>query len=80
MSQRYTPLPSRAKRALEQVSPLIRQSTTCITRADARATLSKSEFEESEVDGLLDILIQRGYLYTVNGELRATGSIPPSTE
>lgn len=72
MSRRYTPLPTRAQKAFEDLRPLIK-SSEIVTCETAHEALIDAGFERGEVGDLLDILLQRGYLYSVHGELRITG-------
>lgn len=73
MSRRYTPLPSRAVRALEVLRPLFEKAADPVTPETAQTTLVDAGFERGEVSDILEVLLQRGYLYQVNGDVRVTG-------
>lgn len=72
MMRGHTPLPSRAENALETLQPAIERTDEGLTRARARAVLASDEFSAAETDDLIEVLLQRGYLYAVHDLLRVT--------
>ena len=70
--RRSTPLPPRATSALEILRPSIEGSDGGLSRIEIRSILLDSGFALTEVPVLLEILIQRGYLYEVADRVRVT--------
>lgn len=73
-----TPLPSRAKDALETLRPRVESAGDGdgeedeLSRERALAALVAETFDESEARETLELLELRGYVYEVNGRLRIT--------
>ncbi|MFC4451113.1 hypothetical protein [Halorussus aquaticus] len=65
------PLPSYAKEVLETLKPHITAADGRLPIDEAKQRIS-DEFEQATIDAALEQLLQRGYLYEVNGQLRIT--------
>lgn len=65
-----TPLSQRAQDALAMLRPAINATPTGLSRQPARTTLTDAVSTDDDADEVLEELLQKGYLYEVDGELR----------
>ena len=72
MEPRRTPLPTRAKEAFAELQPVIEAHPSGLPRDDVEATLVAANFQAAEAADVVEILVQRGYLYVVDGLVRVT--------
>ncbi|WP_129115906.1 hypothetical protein [Halegenticoccus tardaugens] len=66
-----TPLPPRAKEALDVLRSPVENAGGDLPREQALAVIA-SEFDEESAEGLLNILHSRGYIYYVDDQIRIT--------
>ncbi|WP_129113868.1 hypothetical protein [Halegenticoccus tardaugens] len=66
-----TPLPPRAKEALEVLRSPVENAGGELPREQAFSVIA-SEFSEESAEGLLNILHNRGYIYYVGEKIRIT--------
>lgn len=72
MADGKTPLPSRAREALERIRPRVASAGAGLPRDRARSALVEGSFDGAEAEEALELLELRGYVYEVNGRLRVT--------
>jgi len=68
------PLPTYAEEVFESLKPKIGPRTDGFPRDKAKAYLQTEGFENSTIDVALDVLLNRGYIYVVNDQIRLTDS------
>ena len=78
MDEPATPpsLPSYSEEVLETVTPWLTSAEGGLPRAEVATRLKAAGFESATIEAALDQLIDRGYLYDVNGTLRVTVTQP----
>ena len=78
MDEPATPpsLSSYTEEVLETVTPWLASADNGLPRAEVTTRLESAGFEPATVEAALDQLIDRGYLYDVNGTLRVTATQP----
>lgn len=69
-------LPSYTEEVLETVTPWLASAEGGLPRAEIATRLKADGFEPATIKAALDQLIDRGYLYDVNGTLRVTATQP----
>ena len=70
------PLPAYTEEVLETVTPWLASADSGLPRTEVTTRLKDEGFESATVEAALDQLIDRGYLYDVNGTLRVTATQP----
>lgn len=69
-------LPSYAVEVYDTLQPLYHDVDTGLPRDEIETAVEDEGFEPATVKAALDVLLNRGYLYDVNGELRITDDGP----
>lgn len=70
MRNSRTPLSSSAEHALDVLRPEIESADTGLPQLDAECSLRNDKFTDDDAAAVLNELLQKGYLYEVDGELR----------
>lgn len=66
------PLPTYAKKVLETLKPKIKSAANGLPRNQAETYLDTEGFEDSTVEVALDELLNCGYVYIVDDQIRLT--------
>ena len=67
-------LPTYAEEVLEALQPEIESSANGLPRDQAETYLNTAGFEPATIETALDQLLNNGYIYVVNGQIRLTES------
>jgi hypothetical protein len=70
--RKRTPLPPDARDKLRALQLALKEADSGLSRKQAITELESEGFVSNEIPGCLDILVERGYLYTVEGKLFLT--------
>lgn len=70
MRNSRTPLSASAEEALDLLRPEIESTSTGLSRSAAASVLTDDEFVDDDATAVLTELLQKGYLYEVDGQLR----------
>lgn len=70
------PLPAYTEEVLETLTPWLEAAERGLPLDEIRARLQEAGFEPATVEAALDQLLERGYLYEVNGTVRLTDDSP----
>ncbi|SFK68210.1 hypothetical protein SAMN04487950_0559 [Halogranum rubrum] len=70
MRNSRTPLSASAEEALDLLRPEIEATSTGLSRSTAESRLADREFTDDDAAAVLTELLQKGYLYEVDGLLR----------
>jgi hypothetical protein len=70
MRNSRTPLSSSAEAALDLLRPEIESTSAGLSHSAAESLLSDEEFTGDDAEAVLTELLQKGYLYEVDGLLR----------
>ena len=68
------PLPAYAEEVLEVLKPEIKTTTNGLPRDQAETYLDIAGFEPATIETALDQLLNNGYIYVVNDQIRLTES------
>ncbi|UPV76707.1 hypothetical protein M0R89_21160 (plasmid) [Halorussus limi] len=68
------PLPTYAEEVLDSLKSKIGPTVDALPRDEVEAYLHTEGFEDSTIDVALDELLNRGYIYVVNDQIRLTDS------
>jgi len=67
-----TPPPPRGREALEVLETAVPDAEAGLPQTAAKATLVDATFTEADAEAVLEALLNRGYLYAVDDEIRLT--------
>ena len=70
------PLASYALEVLETLTPWLESAETGLPLDEVTSRLQEADFEAATVETALEQLLNRGYLYEVNGTVRLTDGQP----
>ncbi len=68
------PLPTYAEEVLESLQPKLKPTPEGLPQDTVEAYLDTEGFEDSTIDVALEELLNRGYIYIVNDQIRLTES------
>ena len=66
------PLPQFVEEVFETITPRVEATEDGFPREKAKSYLEKNGFEPSTIETALDQLLNRGYIYVVDGRIRLT--------